>query len=113
MSGSSDADRLTLDLPERMFRPEPKAGEIGVDVTIDGDPAVEMFPYTLRNGNAFVEGDILIATAAQLNAPVAKGLVRKGDQFRWPGGKVYYVVTDAALQARVDRAITHWKEHTP
>jgi hypothetical protein len=43
----------------------------------------------------------------------AKGIGIIGEQFRWPEGKIAYVITDEALRGRVEAAIAHWQARTP
>lgn len=102
-----------LELPAGMFVAGPEAGKIGMDVLRNGIKVVEPMSYTVHEGLAFVEGDILVGTAEQVNAPTAKGLVRTGSQFRWPGGVLVYTVEHPSVQERVDLAIQHWTSRTP
>ncbi len=102
-----------LELPDKMFVAGPEAGKIGVNVERNGIPVVEPMSYTVHGKFAFVEGDILINTAEEVNKPIAHGLVRTGSQFRWPGGVLVYSVEAPAVQERVDLAIRHWTSRTP
>ena len=102
-----------LELPAGMFVAGPEAGKIGMDIERNGIKMVEPMSYTIHEGLAFVEGDILIGTAEHVNAPTAKGLVRTGSQFRWPNGVLVYTVEDPSVQERVDLAIKHWTSRTP
>lgn len=102
-----------LELPAGMFVAGPEAGRIGVDILRDGIKRSEPMAYTLHGGFAFVEGDILIGTEEQVSGPTARGLVRTGSEFRWPGGVLVYTVEDPSVQERVDLAIQHWTSRTP
>jgi hypothetical protein len=81
--------------------------------------------YLVIDGMAMVEGDITLGTAEQVaqrtemrraelsGAPVARGVVISGSQFRWPNCTVPYQI-DSSLpnQARVTDAIAHWEANT-
>jgi hypothetical protein len=85
--------------------------------------------YAAVNGMAVFEGCIILGTVEEMeqlaqtvrqqplllrdpNAQVL-GVAIKGEQFRWPGKKVFYEI-DQGLpnQQRVRDAIVHWEQHT-
>jgi len=80
--------------------------------------------YTVVDGLAIVEGDIVLGTAEEVRArtehirlemsgQVTSGVIRSGAQFRWPNCTIPYTI-DPALpnQARVTDAIAHWQDRT-
>jgi hypothetical protein len=81
--------------------------------------------YSVINGQAIFEGDILLGTveevehqSAQLAAEArgelgTAGVLIEGDQFRWPGCVVPYDIDpDLTGQDRVTEAINHWQRNT-
>jgi len=81
--------------------------------------------YSVINGQAIFEGDILLGTveevehqSAQLAAEArgdlgTAGVLISGDQFRWPGCVVPYDIDpDLPDQDRVTEAINHWQRNT-
>jgi hypothetical protein len=102
-----------LELPAGMFVQGPEMGQVGIEIVQNGMEVVEPLSFTVQGNFAFFEGDILIATTEELSKPIPKGLVRKGENFRWPGGVLVYVVEDPAVQERVDLALAHWTRRTP
>jgi hypothetical protein len=74
-------------------------------------------PYTEVNGLALFEGDIILATVEQVRAAEAadeaRGIGIVGEEFRWPGGKVPFVIAAENVRARAEAAIKHWQERTP
>ena len=75
--------------------------------------------YSSIDGLAIFEGDIVLGTVAQMQAAPAeptfmpKGIVIKGDPYRWPGGRVPYYIDPALKQPeRVQQAIQHWEAKT-
>jgi Astacin (Peptidase family M12A) len=74
--------------------------------------------YSPIEGLAIFEGDIVLGTLAQVQVAATaalgpKGIIIKGDPYRWPGGRVPYRI-DPALpqQDRVLKAIQHWEAKT-
>ena len=80
--------------------------------------------YTVIDGLAIFEGDIVLGTAeqtvqrtealrAEMTGAVASGVVITGDQFRWPNCRIPYTI-DPGLpnQNRVTDAIAHWQAQT-
>ena len=121
-SSTNDASAefdASLDLPAGMFRsgdnPEttdirmPKRGENG-----KLDLLFEEVAYTVLDGRAIFEGDIVLGNAEDVRGDdvLSKGIGRLGNQFRWPGGRVPYVVEEV-LKPLVQKAINHWEEKTP
>jgi len=115
-AAAADSDQ-SLDLPNGMFRsgtgPQSVVGTMPRQF---GAVNVAM-AYTAVGDNALFEGDIVLATldevrAAELKAD-AKGIGIVGEQYRWPEGKIAYVIADEALRGRVEAAIAHWQQHTP
>jgi hypothetical protein len=85
---------------------------------------IKAVQYSVVDGLALFEGDIVLGTAAQMDAAteelkavqsgkVARGVLISGAQFRWPNCRVPYDI-DAALpnQNRVTDAIAHWESNT-
>jgi hypothetical protein len=103
-------DKEGEDFPILVWRAEEKEGEI----KLIGDRVIKKFNEI--DGDAFFEGDILIGKAESVRKAQqieAKGIVIVGDQFRWPAGRVKYVIADEAVRNKVSLAIEHWEEHTP
>jgi astacin len=70
--------------------------------------------FTEIGGLAIYEGDIVLGTADEIrNTPDSKGIGIKGDQYRWPNGKVTYRIGDEFLRPRAEMAIKHWQKYTP
>ena len=80
--------------------------------------------YTIDNGLAIFEGDIVLGMAEEIErrsamiraeafGEVAHGVVISGAQYRWPNCLIPYTI-DSSLpnQARVTAAIAHWEENT-
>jgi hypothetical protein len=107
-----------LDLSPAMFRSGQtvKKTTIQMQRRLQGVVNVEV-PYTEVDGLALFEGDIVLATVEQVKdaeaAAEAKGIGIVGDQFRWPGGKVPFVIAAQNVRARAEAAIKHWQERTP
>src|SRR5688572_16284490 len=78
--------------------------------------------YSVINGEAIFEGDIVLGTVDEMERLVAevdkgkdkkaRGIVVTGAQFRWPNGVVPFTI-DPALpnKARVNDAIARWHKH--
>jgi hypothetical protein len=70
--------------------------------------------FTEINGWAVYEGDIVLGKADAIrNSTDSRGLGIIGDKYRWPDGKVNYVIDDEFLRPRVAMAIKHWERYTP
>ncbi|MGH9662655.1 MAG: M12 family metallopeptidase, partial [Bryobacteraceae bacterium] len=76
--------------------------------------------YEVRNGLAVFEGDIILGTPAEVERGTAaegKGraaIERTGAQFRWPNGRIPYVIDDAVPNPqRIHDAIAEWQGKTP
>ena len=71
---------------------------------------------------AVFEGDIVLGTVADIEAVsrdpevikiVPQGITIKGDQNRWPAGKIpYYIHPEFPDPERVTEAIKHWEANT-
>jgi hypothetical protein len=77
--------------------------------------------YSDINGIAIFEGDIVLGTTEQMNQRLrrirdgveALGTAIKGNQYRWPGAKVPYLIDDGLPdQDRVTQAIQNWEQNT-
>lgn len=94
------------------------------------DGAVKSVTYNVIDDLAIFEGDIVLSTAAEMEAlseavrdepapgpgdpaagDIAHGVGITGRRFRWPGGLVPWVST-AALRPLVLQAIAHWQANT-
>jgi hypothetical protein len=97
--------------------------------------AVKPVEYSVVNGRALFEGDIVLGTAEEMEAikaaldstvnadelsfsgrqpqrgGIAHGVGITGQRFRWPGGLVPYTVA-ASLRNVVTQAINHWQQNT-
>ncbi len=70
--------------------------------------------FTEIDGLAIYEGDIVLGTADEIrNSPDSRGTGIIGDKYRWPDGKVAYIIDDEFLRPRVEMAIKHWQRYTP
>jgi hypothetical protein len=86
---------------------------------------IKAVQYSVVDGLAMFEGDIILGTDAQVQArtqqlraqmtgaPVAYGVAITGAQYRWPNCTIPYTI-DSTLtsQSRVTDAIAHWQAHT-
>ena len=122
----NDHGENIFDLPAEMFLSGDKDPEEfplfvwraekdeGGGTKLIGDRLIKKFNDI--DGEAFFEGDIYIGkaeTVRQAQKIEEKGIVIVGDQFRWVGGKVKYLITEEFLRNKVSLAIKHWEEHTP
>lgn len=86
--------------------------------------AAKAVQYSVVDGMALFEGDIVLGSEQQLQEQTAliqaemsgqlqRGVVITGNQFRWPNCTIPFTI-DPALpnQARVTDAIAHWQERT-
>lgn len=66
---------------------------------------------------AVFEGDIVLGTVAEVRAADAaadsRGIGIIGSEFRWPDGRVPFVIAEEGVRARVEGAIDHWQKRTP
>ncbi|MEZ4542238.1 MAG: RICIN domain-containing protein, partial [Chloroflexota bacterium] len=69
--------------------------------------------YTVINGRAIFEGDIVITPVDQPpdEGDIDFGVGITGQQFRWPGGIIPWEA-QSALRQRVLDAIAHWEAHS-
>jgi hypothetical protein len=108
---------MSLDLPANMFRSGTTAKETVVTMgrRLKGVLNVKL-PYTEVGEFAMYEGDIVLATIAEVRAAElaadSKGIGIIGSNFRWPA-KVPFVIADASVRDRVQAAIDHWQQRTP
>ena len=96
---------------------------------------VKPVEYSVINGKAIFEGDIVLGTAEQMEAVkasmdlavdadelsfsgshpqrdmIAHAVGITGQRFRWPGGLIPYTVV-ATLRPVVTQAINHWQQNT-
>jgi Astacin (Peptidase family M12A) len=112
---SNEASGFDLDLPAPMFR----SGEDPTQVTLTmwrrrTGLQNTAATFTVIDGRAIVDGDILLGPADQVRTPPddGRGIGITGEDFRWPDGIVPYLATDQVTD-RVDAAIAHWEKHTP
>ena len=78
--------------------------------------------YAALDGLAIFEGDIALGTVSQIEAVsrdpavqnlAKKGIVIKGDQYRWPKGEIpYRIDPELPNPERVTGAIAHWEAKT-
>lgn len=119
-SDSAEADEGNageFDLPAEMFRSngsfEPT--NIVMNRRFIGPINVPV-QFTEVDGMAMYEGDIVLTDdveeARKANQDGSKGVGIVGSAFRWPDGKVPYVMKDG-LDDTVKRAIQHWMDRTP
>lgn len=113
---SNDAiDLDSLDLNPAGFRSSEDVRNAVFDLANKEDVEAK---YSIVEDLAIFEGDIILGTVAEVEEQYkkwlagAKGVVRTGQQFRWPSEKIAYVTQDA-LKQRVTKAIAHWEEKTP
>jgi len=117
--GKADADQednsLDLDLPASMFR----TGDAAELVTLTMPkrlvgPLNTQAKFTVVNGMALFEGDILLGRAEEVRNPpgALEGIGIVGKEFRWPNGTVPFVAVDE-VRSRVEAAIDHWEQRTP
>jgi hypothetical protein len=93
------------------FRTGPLAGTTIINgITFDS----KALNYAIVDGMAIFEGDIIVGTADQMegDSPL-EGVIRTGQQFRWPNATVPYDI-DPALpnQQRITDAIQHIEDKT-
>lgn len=87
-SNPPQADPI-LDLPAGMFRSgtNPEDATLEVENMGKGGTLFEPIKFTEIDGWAIYEGDIILGRADDIrNDPQLRGLVIKGDAFRWEDG---------------------------
>jgi hypothetical protein len=97
--------------------PSPKVGRISANTFQHRE-----VKYAELKGLAIFEGDIVLGTAAAIEAVsgrpeikklVPQGIAIKGDQYRWTEGKIpYRIDPNVPNPGRVTGAITHWEAKT-
>jgi Astacin (Peptidase family M12A) len=113
---STETTGSDLDLPARMFRSGDTTHEVPVTMwrRMTGIENT-LVSFTVINGLAIMDGDIVLGPAEQVIAPPevgGRGVGIVGEEFRWPDGVVAFVATDQ-VRDRVDAAVQHWQKHTP
>jgi hypothetical protein len=107
-----------LDLSPEMFRSgkDVKTTNVVMSKLLKG-PTNRDARYTEIGGNAIFEGDIVLATVAEVQAAEkaadSRGIGIIGAQFRWPNGVVPFVIATETVRERVEGAIAHWQKRTP
>jgi Astacin (Peptidase family M12A)/Ricin-type beta-trefoil lectin domain-like len=105
-----------------MTQRESILGEDARDGFIELSSGIRPIRYSVANGLAIFEGDIVLGTAEEMEKRSidlskrdvrAEAIAITGQKFRWPGGVVPFTI-DAQLpdQLRVTRAIAHWQSET-
>lgn len=112
-----------MDLPAEMFRAVDNVKKISIQMykKLEAGPKNTDALYGEIDNIALYEGDIALATIEEIEeaqtGPDQKGLVIKGDNFRWggPGARQVVIpyVTVADLKPVVQAAIAHWQSSTP
>lgn len=109
-----------LDLPAEMFRSGENPEETTIVMERHLGPVNFPAKFTVVSDGeediAIYEGDIMLGTpevAREARSPGSRGLVRVGEELRWPNGVVPYVIASEAVRDRVEAAIAHWQQHTP
>ena len=107
-----------LDLPATMFRSGETVKKTVATMArrLQGVVNREL-KYTEIGEHAIFEGDILLATVAEVKAAEqaadSRGIGITGANFRWPEGKVPFVIAAESTRARVLAAIDHWHANSP
>lgn len=104
-----------LDLPAGMFRNGEDPRTVVVPFVRPRSNQVRNAEVTAtRIGDRIVyEGDIVLGTEKEVfEDPAGKGIVRKGEEFRWPNGIVPWAA-EPEIEALALAAILHWEERTP
>ena len=108
----------SLDLPADMFRSGTTVKKTLATMArrLKGVLNVEL-EYTEVGQQALFEGDIVLGTLEEVKAAEqaadSRGIGIIGSQFRWPGGKVPFVIAAESVRERVMAAIEHWQARTP
>ncbi|MFG1921515.1 M12 family metallopeptidase [Cryptosporangium sp. NPDC048952] len=69
--------------------------------------------FSVENGLAMFEGDIVLGSVAEVSARSAVAI--PGERFRWPGGVIPYEIDPALPEAQreaVEGAVEHWNTRT-
>jgi hypothetical protein len=102
---------LGIEVSERELR---TSGDMRT-ATIELSTGRRFVAYSVVDGLAMFEGDIILGDVAELEGrqPVAQGTAVTGSNFQWPHGIIPYTI-DPALpnQGRVTEAIAHWQKKT-
>jgi astacin len=104
-----------LDLPAGMFLAgqHPREVEIPIERLSLGEERNVTVTTTVIGDRVVYEGDIVLGKEQEVFcSATAKGIVIKGENFRWPGGVVPWVA-EPAVKSLVMRAIRCWEERTP
>jgi hypothetical protein len=90
-----------------------RAGEMTGEADVGtGDQGDKTVTFTVVDGAKLFEGDIYLGHVDDDDAQ-PQGIGRSGNQFRWPNGRVPFVIHPALPnKERVTRAIDHWHAHT-
>jgi len=107
-----------IDLPPNMFRSGTTVKKTVATMArrLKGVLNVEL-QYTEIGQHPIFEGDIVLGTLEELKAAEqaadSRGIGIVGAAFRWPDGKVPFVIAVESVRARVLAAIDHWQTRTP
>ena len=125
MAENDENTENNFDLPGEMFRSgenEPEEFPVLVwrAVEKDGKPDLTgdllIKQFNDIGGDAFFEGDIFVGkseTVRKAQKTEDKGIGITGDQFRWAGGRVKYLIAEEFLRNKVALAVQHWERRTP
>lgn len=108
----------SLDLSPSMFRSGTTVKKTTATMArrLKGVLNVEL-EYTEVGQLAMFEGDIVLATLEEVRAAEqaadSRGIGIIGAQFRWPAGRVPFVIATESVRGRVEAAIKHWQDRTP
>lgn len=114
----SGDEGMSFDLPPAMFRSaQPEAGSLPTRMFRLRNNIGLVYTrvrYTIVDGQALFEGDILLGTAQDIEQAKlgVRGIGISGAHFRWDKGVVPFV-TEPALEAQVTAATDHWRQLTP
>lgn len=91
-----------------------RSGETIIDIPIGtGDRGDKTVTASVVDGTMLFEGDIYLGKVAEKDDPQVQGIGRTGSQFRWPGGRIPFVINPALPNKdRVLMAIKHWTDNT-
>ena len=117
----ADDENKEVEAGEERSTTEPRRGVIAGSTFM-----VKMVEYSAIDGEAIFEGDIVLGTVQQLEAAyqavtnaadiqeALKGVAITGSQYRWPEGKIPYLINPSLPDPeRVRQAIAHWEAKTP
>ncbi|HEY7770378.1 M12 family metallopeptidase [Longimicrobium sp.] len=92
------------------YRSGDTIGETTIGTGVGGDKTVT---FSVVNGAMIFEGDIYLGRVEEMEVPEVQGIGRTGEQFRWPGGTIPYVINPSLPNPeRVAQAIEHWHANT-